>query len=212
LLRSLGCVLPAQVLRDPTGASGEPVNELFMIAGPAGCGKTTLGVALAQRLGAPYLDLDDVTLDLVTRFLAEHPEQGEAEALLALRDRRYAELVRAARRLLDSDPHTDAVLIAPFTAEISAPDRWSRWLADLAVPAEHVHLVWLTLPRRVRLERMAARAASRDASLLAATDSPDALPEAPPPVVPSLVLDALLPATELVDRVLQRFGNGSPRA
>jgi hypothetical protein len=31
-------------------------------------------------------------------------------------------------------------------------------------------------------------------------------------VVPCLVVDALLPAADQVERVLQHFGNGSPRA
>jgi sugar-phosphatase len=188
------------------------VSELFMIAGPAGSGKTTLGVALAERLGAPYLDLDDVTVDLVARFRHDHPDRGEAEVLLALRDRRYAELVQAARRLLASGGSSDVVLIAPFTAEIASTQRWEGWIEQLGTGAVRTHLVWLTLTRRDRLARMAARGATRDASLLAATDSPEELPEAPAPMVPCLVLDALLPAADQVERVLQHFGNGSPRA
>jgi sugar-phosphatase len=185
------------------------VNDVFMIAGPAGSGKTTLGLALADRLGTPYLDLDDVTFDLVARFRREHPERGEAESLLALRDRRYAELLQAARRLLADEGGRDVVLIAPFTAEIAATQAWERWIEQLGIGPDRSHLVWLTLPRRDRLARIAARGATRDASLLAATESPEQLTEAPAPVVPCLALDALLPAMDQVNRVLQHFGNGS---
>jgi sugar-phosphatase len=185
------------------------VNELFMIAGPAGSGKTTLGVALASRLGAPHLDLDDVTGDLVGRFLAEHPERTEPEALLALRDLRYAQLAETARLLMSGESSSDLVLIAPFTVEISSVDRWGRWLADVGVPSASAHLVWLTLPPGERLRRMAARGASRDAAALATAGSGDDMPEPAPPGVPCLAVDALLAVGEQADIAMQRFGNGS---
>jgi mannitol-1-/sugar-/sorbitol-6-phosphatase len=181
------------------------VNELFMIAGPAGSGKTTTGRALAERLGARVVDLDDVTADLVGGFLAANPGQDEAAALHELRELRYAELAAETRRLLVDGSGLDVVAIAPFTAEISSQQRWDGWVDAVGVPGDRVHLVWLTLPPAERLRRMAARAASRDATLLAGADAGQAVPEATGPVVPCRTLDALLPVADQVYAVIATF-------
>jgi predicted kinase len=187
------------------------VSELFMIAGPAGSGKTTTGLALAARLGAPTVDLDDETEGLVARFLADHPGLDEAQALAELREHRYAELAESARRQLGDGTGPDVVAIAPFTAEISSTRRWEGWAAAVGLPTDRIHLVWLTLPAGERLRRMAARAATRDASVLAGAGAGEALPEAVAPVVPCLAVDALLPVEQQVDLLMSRFDNGSPR-
>jgi gluconokinase len=41
----------------------QPVVEtIFVVGGPAGCGKTTVAAYLSEQLGAPYLEGDDVRL------------------------------------------------------------------------------------------------------------------------------------------------------
>lgn len=179
------------------------MGDLFMITGPAGSGKTTLGRALASRLKAALLDLDDATEGLVREFLMAHPDRSEAAALRELRERRYAELAKQARARLLRSPSTDLILIAPFTAEISSLERWDAWLADLGVAPESAHLVWLTLPPAERLRRMTARGASRDARAVAEATTGAGLPESVPPVVPCLRVDAQQPSPRQVDRILQ---------
>ena len=178
-----------------------------MITGPAGSGKTTLGRALALRIGAPHLDLDDVTADLVDAHLVAHPDRDQAEGLGALRTRRYEQMAVAARDVLATDPTVGLVLIAPFTSEISSAGAWSGWAQSLGVDEGDVHLVWLAVPAQERFARMAGRGAPRDASTLAAAGSGDGLGTAAPPVVDALVVDALRPVPDQVDTVVQRFGN-----
>lgn len=36
------------------------IKKLFVVGGPAGCGKTTVASYLSQELGIPYLEGDDV--------------------------------------------------------------------------------------------------------------------------------------------------------
>lgn len=180
-----------------------------MVAGPAGSGKTTLGQALALRVRARHLDLDDVTADLVAEFLAAHPDLDHASAFRELRTRRYRELAAQARESLAARPLDDLVLIAPFTAEISSDDLWRAWLADVDTAPDRAHLVWLSVSPQERLRRMAVRAAARDVSTLAAAEGGDGLPRLDPPAVPCLILDALLPIPTQVDSVLQHFGNAS---
>lgn len=189
------------------------MSVLFMVAGPAGSGKTTTGTALADRLGATVVDLDEVTHELVSRFLAEHPDVDEPQALALLRDDRYAELGRRVRTQVAVGTAGVVVAIAPFTREISAEAALTGWAQAVGLPLEDVHVVWLDLPPQVRLARMLARGASRDATVLAAAEG-DAgtelggLPSSPTPVVPHLRVDAARPVGEQVDAVVQRFGNG----
>jgi hypothetical protein len=183
------------------------VTEVFMIAGAAGSGKTTLGRALAERASGVSLDLDDVTADLVRDFLRTRPDCTEAEALGLLRDERYAELAACARDLLTAERPPILVLIAPFTAEISSAERWEGWLAGLDMPTERVHLVWLSVPDGERLRRLSDRGATRDLSVVANGEA--GLPEAARPVVPALSVDARLSGAEQVEIVVQRFGNAS---
>lgn len=184
------------------------MTELFVIAGPAGSGKSTLGVALADRLQAPYLDLDDATEALVGAFRDAHPDLSEAQALAQVREDRYSELARQARAVIADQAPQALVLIAPFTAEIGSLGRWLQWIADLGESEGSAHLVWLALAPGERRARMAARGATRDADLLEDTGASRELPPAREPAVDCLVIDALLPTATEIDLVVQRFGNG----
>lgn len=102
-----------------------PVHEvpdppLLTVMGVSGSGKTTVGAALAQRLGVPYADADDfhppenvakmaagIPLDDADRepwlrtigaWLADHAASGGVTSCSALR-RRYRDLLR------ESAPH-----------------------------------------------------------------------------------------------------------
>jgi gluconokinase len=88
------------------------VSALVVVSGVSGCGKTTLGEALAKRLDLPYADADDFHspgnrakmhagiplsdvdrtpwLDAIGRWLAEHSPGGGVVSCSALR-RRYRE-------------------------------------------------------------------------------------------------------------------------
>jgi len=97
------------------GAAGTVARMAVVVMGATGVGKTTVGLALAERLGAPFLDADDLHpaahvekmrrgepltdddrwpwLDAVGAWLAAHPD-GVA-ACSALR-RAYRDRLRAA--------------------------------------------------------------------------------------------------------------------
>jgi len=180
------------------------VTALYMITGPAGSGKTTFGLALAERLGAASLDLDDVTSGLVADFRARRPDVTEAEALRLLREDRYSLLAACARDLLGEADLPALVLIAPFTAETSSPARWQAWIDSLGIPAERARLIWLSLTPEERLRRLSSRGASRDSQVVAEAD----LPEPTLPAVPAIILDASGPLEVQLQGVMQRFGNG----
>ena len=37
-------------------------EHIFLVTGPAGCGKTTVATSLAKELNAPYIEGDDVSV------------------------------------------------------------------------------------------------------------------------------------------------------
>lgn len=90
-------------------------SPLLVVMGVSGSGKSTVGAALAQRLGAPFADADDLHppaniakmtagvalddedrrlwLDLVGEWLASHVEQGGVISCSALK-RAYRDRLR----------------------------------------------------------------------------------------------------------------------
>lgn len=45
----------------PTSAQKGPVQHIWVVTGPAGCGKSTVGKAICNELGIPFLEGDDVS-------------------------------------------------------------------------------------------------------------------------------------------------------
>lgn len=58
----------AKALSQDMTAPTRPVQHIWVVTGPAGCGKTTVAKGLAQELNLPYIEGDDVsTPDLPLR-------------------------------------------------------------------------------------------------------------------------------------------------
>src|ERR1044072_9051735 len=86
-----------------------PRPQLIVVMGVTGCGKSTVGAALAERLGVPFGDADDFHspanvakmtaglpwLRAVGAWLAERAGTGAVMACSALK-RRYRDLLREA--------------------------------------------------------------------------------------------------------------------
>ena len=51
---------------DAINATARPdhYEHIFLVTGPAGCGKTTVAQHLAKHLNAPYVEGDDVSLEV----------------------------------------------------------------------------------------------------------------------------------------------------
>jgi predicted kinase len=175
-----------------------------LIGGPAGTGKSTLGAALAPRLGAALLDLDVATgpLTAVVAELVGRVDLGDP--LLAARTRkpRYDTLFALARDNLRAG--LPVVLVAPFTAERSA-DGWAAVAEWLTAYARGLVLVWLHLPPDRLVERLARRGAARDADKVMRPDTFLAGVDDSPPAVPHLRLDATRPVADMAGRVAREL-------
>lgn len=142
---------------------------VWMVAGPAASGKTTLGRALAWRLGAVMLDLDTVTnplLDALGDQIAPGGHWNDPRLRASVRPARYAALLAVA-----SDQVVDElVLVAPFTAELRGGAEWSAVL-DAVRPALP-RVAWLDGPPRLFAARREVRGEARDRFLAADPEPP----------------------------------------
>ncbi len=165
----------------------------WVVAGPAGSGKSTLGRALAHARGAVLLDLDTATntlLDALTRSAtwgAGH--WNEPQHRDVVRPARYATL----RALAGDQVVEELVLVAPFTAELGGGPEWQALVQ--AVSPRPVRVVWLDASPELLRDRLAARADPRDHH---------ALPAGALPGVPHLRVDAAASTDDQVRTVLSR--------
>lgn len=161
---------------------------LVVLAGAAGTGKTTLGRALARRLGGALLDLDTVTGPLTEALLecaAGDPLGYDTPfARDVARGLRYRTLTATALDVVGCG--SAAVAAAPWTRELRDPG-WYRDLAERVRGLDaRLAVVHLRCDERVRQDRLAARGLARDRGRASAAD-PDA------PAVPHLALDTTEP-------------------
>jgi predicted kinase len=176
-----------------------------VVTGPPGSGKSTLGEALAPRLGAALLDQDVLTNPLVAVVagLVGAGDDLDHPRLRALvRDPRYAALLDVARQQLRTG--LPVVLVAPFTAETTDRAAWEALSAGLRdAGATAVHLVRCTAPADVRAARMRARDAPRDRARPARAPGGTLRPV---DGVPGVAVDTTAPLAAQVEQVLAAVG------
>ena len=170
------------------------VPTFILIGGAAGTGKTTLAAALAVNIGADIVDLDEVTAPLVRAYLAAHPECSEAQALLALRDERYALLAEAA-----AHHRGTTIAVAPFSRELASREAWSAWVVAAGRQPTDCRTIHLVLSEQEHRRRLRERGATRDAERIDRGTLPATITH--DPAVAVLVLDASQPVEQLVNAV-----------
>jgi len=209
-------------------------TAVVVVAGVAGSGKSTLGRELATAMRVPLLDLDAVTNPLLDRMvgpvLPTHwlaAPHGEL-----IREGRYAALRAVARDVVATVGC--AVLVAPFTEELTGGAAWAE-LAEAVAPAE-MRVLYLHGDPALLAARRTTRGEPRDAHRPGdATDGAAAtavaahqpggtpFPASPArseahrpdgaaalavsPAVPHIALDASLTPGQLLARALRALGH-----
>ena len=171
-------------------------QTVVIIAGPPGAGKSTVATRIARALRAALIDID-ATFSPVVPLLGAHPPEVVREAI-------YESLIATTEASLLAGVHV--VIAAPFTRERRDSRAWDRLSSRLTARGAASALVWVHAPRRVLLERLAARDATRDADKLADPASwlLEAEPEAPP-VVPHIAVDGMDTTDDSVEQILREL-------
>ena len=179
-------------------------TAVVVVAGVAGSGKSTLGRELATAMRVPLLDLDAVTNPLLDRMvgpvLPTHWLAAPHGQLI--REGRYAALRALARDVVATAGC--AVLVAPFTAELTGGAAWAE-LAAAVAPAE-IRVLHLHGDPALLAARRAMRGEPRD------THHPGdatgrAAARVASPTVPHIALDASLTPGQLLARALRALGH-----
>lgn len=167
-----------------------------IITGAPGVGKSTVASRVAHKLGAVLLDFDAI-FEPIVPLLTAHPREVARRAI-------YESLIATVEAALAAGCHV--LVAAPFTRERRDPLAWDHISARLTSRGAAATLVWLHAPRGVLLERLAARAAARDAQKLADPVSwlGDAEPDAPPRVS-HIAIDATQATEDAVRQVLREL-------
>jgi predicted kinase len=165
-------------------------SRAYVVAGAPATGKSTLGAALARRVGAAPLDQDVLTgaLTAVVAALirAEPGDLDDPRVHSLTRRARYDTLVDTAAGCLAAG--VPVVVVAPFTVERRDPAAWQRLVRRLDAPGGVV-LVWTTCPPDELARRLASRGAARDRRKLADFQGFLASPTVAPPRVAHLPVD-----------------------
>ena len=179
----------------------ESGRTVLAVSGVAGSGKSTLGLGLATALRSPLLDLDTLTVPLLDRLhgtvLTEHWLASAHGSIV--REGRYAALRAVAAEAVATAG--SAVLVAPFTAELTGGPEWDMLIGALA-PVE-LHMIYLRGSAELFARRRANRAASRDRHR-PAEDRPIS------PAVPHIGIDAELNPAQQLFRALRATGHRIP--
>lgn len=146
---------------------------VLVVLGPAGSGKSTIARRIARLRRAAYLDKDALLAEFVAAMMTRagrRPDDRESdgfyrEEILPLE---YRALWRAATACAELG--TEAVIDAPFLADIHDPGYLRRALAEAGRPATPVTVVQLVTPGNEVRERLIRRGNPRDAWKLAHWD------------------------------------------
>ncbi|GAA5170518.1 hypothetical protein GCM10023321_67730 [Pseudonocardia eucalypti] len=182
---------------------------VVLVSGAPASGKSTLGAALARRLGAALLDQDVITGPL-TEVVAGLVGTDDLDDP-ALRDRtraaRYESVLATA--VANLGVGRPVVAVGPFTRERSDPAAWAATRDRLRAAGGRPALVWLRVEPDELLRRMRARGAGRDRGKLA--DPARLAVAAEPPRVEHIELDGTRPTEWLADRLAARLAAGGAR-
>ena len=203
--------------------------RVIAIDGPAGSGKSTIGRALAARLGLEYLDTGAMYRSVAFAALRDGVDPADREAVATLAA--TVRIVVAERVLVDDDDATEAIRGPEVTRAVSAvaanPDvrsemvrRQRTWAAErdggviegrdigTVVFPDATLKVYLTADEAERLRRRAVEAGEEVARDIARRDQADASRAASPMYAAddALVIDTTgRPIEEIVEEVLSKL-------
>ncbi|KAH8675838.1 P-loop containing nucleoside triphosphate hydrolase protein [Xylariales sp. PMI_506] len=131
-----------------TNGESAPKHHIWLVTGPAGCGKSTIGAHLAKELGLPYLEGDEFHPQSNVEKMANGIPLTDADRwdwLIQLREESVKQLNAGAQGVVLTcsalkRKYRDVIRVAPYYSH------------DV-----QLHFIYLHAPESVLLERVGAR-------------------------------------------------------
>jgi gluconokinase len=161
---------------------------IVVVLGVAGSGKSTLGQALAERLGWPFLDGDDFHWEENNRRMRSGVPLEDAQRLPWL-------------EAMGASMAAYAAAGRPAVFACSALKRRYRALLGSYMPPERLCFVYLDVPRSILLERLAARTGHFFPAALLESQLRDLEVPSDDELPPTLHLDGTVSVEQLVAEV-----------
>jgi predicted kinase len=183
-------------------ALAAPELPAVLLTGWPGSGKSTVGRALARRLGAALVDQDTLTgplVDVVADLVGVH-DLDDVRLAGPTRAARYEAVAAVAEENLRVG--TPVVLVAPFSRERRDLHAWEALERRLRAAGGSPLLVWLHLDPAAVVDRLRARGAPRDVPKLADPSSFLAGLDQAVPVGPHVVVNAEHGVAAVVDEIV----------
>ncbi|KAG2419439.1 hypothetical protein HFD88_004235 [Aspergillus terreus] len=177
----------------------EPTQHIWVVTGPAGCGKSTVGKGLANELHYPFLEGDDFHSASNKQKMGSGIPLTDADRwdwLIALRE--------AATRALSPSQANNFHPPAGVVVACSALKQKYRDVMRIATynsPSVQIHFVYLKLDEEVLLRRVAQRQAHYMKSVMVQSQLRDL--EEPKGEWDALTIDANAPPAQVQTEVLQ---------
>jgi predicted kinase len=173
-----------------------------LLTGWPGSGKSTVGRALAGRIGAALVDQDTVTgplVDVVANLVGVH-DLDDVRLAGPTRAARYETVTAVAEENLRVG--TPVVLVAPFSRERRDPHAWEALERRLRLAGGSPLMVWLRLDPVAVVDRLRARGADRDVFKLEDPSSFLADLDRASPVGPHIAVDAGRDVAAIVEEIV----------
>jgi cytidylate kinase len=203
--------------------------QVIAIDGPAGSGKSTIGRAVAARLGLEYLDTGAMYRSVAFAVLRDSVDVADADAVADLASR--TRIVVAERVLVDDDDATAAIRGPEVTSLVSAvaanpgvraelvrrQQAWARERGGGVIEGRDIGTVvfpdaalkvYLTADEEERLRRRAVEAGEEVARDIARRDQADSSRAVSPlyAAADAVVIDTTgRPIDEIVEEVLAKL-------
>ncbi|CAI7623956.1 unnamed protein product [Penicillium glandicola] len=156
----------ASIMSDANGTNGTngvtsstpaQMQHIWVVTGPAGCGKSTVGNVLCTELGIPFLEGDD--------FHPPANKQKMGEGTPLTDEDRWDWLISLRRAAIDALSPSEANDFHPPTGVVVACSALKQKYRDVmriaayGSPSVQIHFVYLKLSEEVLLQRVAQRQA-----------------------------------------------------
>jgi dephospho-CoA kinase len=170
------------------------VIKVYVVAGPAGSGKSRFAKLFSENLGIPWLDFDDDINQLLSSNKETISNIGMENFLSQFRELRYQTIIN--RALKEFNSSNKIVLSAPFTLEISSKERWDSRFSPLLAAGAVLNLFWIDTPEQVRRKRISDRGELRDAEKLEKLR-----PEASNPKIDHVLIDGQGDFAKIIEKL-----------